>query len=173
MEDPTTSALEARVAKLAGKEAGMFCSSGTLSNQLGLRTWLLQPPHSVLFVPRSRRVFFAHRNATTPSADFHLSQFLLYFLSCDFRAHVHKYEAGGQFEPLPPLFSFLPPPSFSPLLPPSPSNLEADVLLHIFRYLFPLPGLYNQFVSLPHLCDASFELALPSLSRIFPQRTQS
>jgi len=36
-----------------GHEAGLFCTSGTLSNQLGLRCLLFQPPHSVLCDSRS------------------------------------------------------------------------------------------------------------------------
>ncbi|CED84020.1 threonine aldolase [Phaffia rhodozyma] len=52
-ECATTAALEARVAKLCGKEAGLFVVSGTMSNQLGLRAWLTQPPHSVLLDFRS------------------------------------------------------------------------------------------------------------------------
>ena len=36
-EDPTVNALEAEVADLLGKEASLFCLSGTMSNQLGLR----------------------------------------------------------------------------------------------------------------------------------------
>ncbi|KAF8305824.1 hypothetical protein DL93DRAFT_2089218 [Clavulina sp. PMI_390] len=47
-EDETTSNFEKHVAQLLGHEAGIFVSSGTMSNQLGLRTHLLQPPHSVL-----------------------------------------------------------------------------------------------------------------------------
>lgn len=47
-EDQATILLESKVAALAGKEAGLFCVSGTLSNQIGLRVNLLQPPHSVL-----------------------------------------------------------------------------------------------------------------------------
>lgn len=47
-EDVDTIALEQRVAQLAGKEAGLFCVSGTLSNQIALRTHLLQPPYSIL-----------------------------------------------------------------------------------------------------------------------------
>lgn len=35
-DDPSINALEARVAKLAGKEAALLCSSGTQSNLLGL-----------------------------------------------------------------------------------------------------------------------------------------
>lgn len=41
-EDPTVTALEAEVAALLGHEAGLFVSSGTLGNQLGIR--LLVPP---------------------------------------------------------------------------------------------------------------------------------
>ena len=36
-EDPTVNALEAEVADLLGKEAALFCLSGTMSNQLGVR----------------------------------------------------------------------------------------------------------------------------------------
>lgn len=52
-EDTTTLQLEAKVAALAGKEAGLFCVSGTLLNQIGLRTHLFQPPHAVLCDARS------------------------------------------------------------------------------------------------------------------------
>ncbi|OMJ08132.1 Low-specificity L-threonine aldolase [Smittium culicis] len=47
-EDASTSDLENRMAELCGKEAGLFCVSGTLSNQLALRTHLVAPPYSVL-----------------------------------------------------------------------------------------------------------------------------
>ena len=36
-EDPTVNALEAEVAAALGKEAALFCLSGTMSNQLGIR----------------------------------------------------------------------------------------------------------------------------------------
>jgi threonine aldolase len=36
-EDPTVRALEERVAGLLGHEAGLFCPTGSLANQLGLR----------------------------------------------------------------------------------------------------------------------------------------
>lgn len=52
-EDTATTKLEEKVAKLAGKEAGLYCVSGTLLNQIGLRTNLLQPPHAVLCDHRS------------------------------------------------------------------------------------------------------------------------
>ncbi|CAL1696495.1 unnamed protein product [Somion occarium] len=60
--EPSTIALEAHMAQITGKEAAMFVPSGTMSNQIALRTHLKQPPYSVL---------------------------------CDYRAHIHKYEAGG------------------------------------------------------------------------------
>ncbi|WVQ85408.1 hypothetical protein IAT38_007573 [Cryptococcus sp. DSM 104549] len=47
-EDPSTTALERRIAKLTGKEAAMFAVSGTMTNQLAIRTHMKQPPHSVI-----------------------------------------------------------------------------------------------------------------------------
>lgn len=47
-EDPTINELERTVAELAGKEDAIFVTSGTMSNQLALRSHLLVPPHSVL-----------------------------------------------------------------------------------------------------------------------------
>ncbi|KAJ8329828.1 Threonine aldolase [Batrachochytrium dendrobatidis] len=47
-EDPTVNLLEQTVAELSGKEAALFCTSGTLSNQIAIRTHLLQPPYSIL-----------------------------------------------------------------------------------------------------------------------------
>jgi threonine aldolase len=47
-EDRTTIDLESHVAVLTGKEAGLFVLSGTMGNQLALRSLLTQPPHSVL-----------------------------------------------------------------------------------------------------------------------------
>ena len=55
-EDKTTADLEAHVAALTGKEAGLFVLSGTMGNQLALRTHLKQPPHSVLCDSRSHIV---------------------------------------------------------------------------------------------------------------------
>ncbi|KAI9246833.1 pyridoxal phosphate-dependent transferase [Helicostylum pulchrum] len=51
--DDDCKALEDYVAQLMGHEAALFCTSGTLSNQLGLRCLLFQPPHSVLCDSRS------------------------------------------------------------------------------------------------------------------------
>ncbi|KAJ4136698.1 Threonine aldolase [Fusarium falciforme] len=47
-EDVDTVRLEQTVARMAGKEAGLFCVSGTLSNQIAIRTHLMQPPYSIL-----------------------------------------------------------------------------------------------------------------------------
>ena len=47
-EDPTTNALHDFVAELTGKESALLVTSGTLGNQLSIRTHLTQPPHSVL-----------------------------------------------------------------------------------------------------------------------------
>lgn len=47
-EDTDVNNLQARVASIAGKEKGCFMTSGTLSNQVGLRCQLYQPPHSIL-----------------------------------------------------------------------------------------------------------------------------
>ena len=51
--EPSTNALEEHIAKLTGKEAALFVASGTMSNQLALRTHLKQPPYSVLADHRS------------------------------------------------------------------------------------------------------------------------
>lgn len=47
-EDPTTNNLETFMAKLTGKEAGLFVMSGTMGNQIAIRTHLQGPPHSVV-----------------------------------------------------------------------------------------------------------------------------
>jgi threonine aldolase len=53
VEDPTTNELEADMAALAGHEAGLLVMSGTMGNQVALRTLLTQPPYSVLCDLRS------------------------------------------------------------------------------------------------------------------------
>ncbi|CCE63821.1 hypothetical protein TPHA_0F03410 [Tetrapisispora phaffii CBS 4417] len=47
-EDTDTVLLEKTIAKTFGYDAGLFCVSGTLSNQIALRTHLTQPPYSIL-----------------------------------------------------------------------------------------------------------------------------
>jgi threonine aldolase len=55
-EDQTTIDLEAHCAALTGKEAGLFVLSGTMGNQLALRSLLTQPPHGVVCDHRSHIV---------------------------------------------------------------------------------------------------------------------
>ncbi len=55
-EDPTTNDLESYCTALTGKEAGLFVLSGTMGNQLALRSLLTQPPHGVLCDYRSHIV---------------------------------------------------------------------------------------------------------------------
>lgn len=55
-EDLTTIDLESHCAALTGKEAGLFVLSGTMGNQLALRSLLTQPPHGVLCDYRSHIV---------------------------------------------------------------------------------------------------------------------
>ncbi|KAI1319368.1 Threonine aldolase [Mortierella claussenii] len=52
-EDHAVKSLEAYVAKLTGHEAGLFCASGTMTNQLAFRASLLVPPASILCDTRS------------------------------------------------------------------------------------------------------------------------
>uniref|UniRef100_V5ETQ3 Threonine aldolase n=2 Tax=Kalmanozyma brasiliensis (strain GHG001) TaxID=1365824 RepID=V5ETQ3_KALBG len=52
-EDETTNSFQAEIAALTGKESAIYVPSGTLSNQLALRTHLHQPPHTVLCDTRS------------------------------------------------------------------------------------------------------------------------
>lgn len=47
-EDTTTINLEASMASLTGHEAGLFLLSGTMGNQVAIRSILTQPPHAVL-----------------------------------------------------------------------------------------------------------------------------
>lgn len=47
-EDRHTLELERMMSELCGTEAALFCASGTLSNQIGLRANLHQPPYSIL-----------------------------------------------------------------------------------------------------------------------------
>lgn len=56
LEDPTTSSLEAHCAQLSGHEAGLLVMSGTMGNQVALRSHLSQPPHSVLSDQRGHTV---------------------------------------------------------------------------------------------------------------------
>ena len=54
-DDPTVNALQERVAKLFGKEAGLFTPTGSLSNQLSIRT-LVKPGEELLTETQSHIV---------------------------------------------------------------------------------------------------------------------
>ncbi|EAS33501.3 threonine aldolase [Coccidioides immitis RS] len=51
--DPSVTALEQKLVELTGKEAALWVLSGTMGNQICLRTHLTQPPHSVLLDHRA------------------------------------------------------------------------------------------------------------------------
>ncbi|ETN37005.1 uncharacterized protein HMPREF1541_07993 [Cyphellophora europaea CBS 101466] len=48
LEDPTTNDLEAHVAELTGHEAALLVMSGTMGNQVALRTHCTSPPYSIV-----------------------------------------------------------------------------------------------------------------------------
>ncbi|KAF3911670.1 hypothetical protein AA313_de0202847 [Arthrobotrys entomopaga] len=52
-EDTTTNNLESFIMELTGKPASCFVMSGTMGNQLSVRSHLLQPPHSILLDSKS------------------------------------------------------------------------------------------------------------------------
>lgn len=62
-EDEQTLKLEKLMRDLTGKEAALFCPSGTMSNQIGLRANLFQPPYSILCDYRAH--IFMHEAAGT------------------------------------------------------------------------------------------------------------
>jgi threonine aldolase len=47
-EDHTTAEFQSEIARLTGMDDALFVLSGTMGNQIGVRTHLNQPPHSVL-----------------------------------------------------------------------------------------------------------------------------
>ncbi|KAL8933065.1 MAG: hypothetical protein Q9211_005982, partial [Gyalolechia sp. 1 TL-2023] len=53
VEDPTTQSLESDIAHLTGHESALLVLSGTMGNQLAIRTNMTQPPHSILADSRS------------------------------------------------------------------------------------------------------------------------
>ena len=65
-EDKVTKDLEAHIAQLAGKEAALFTVSGIMGNQIGMRTNLMQPPHSVLCDSRAHIAVWEPGKYDTP-----------------------------------------------------------------------------------------------------------
>lgn len=47
-EDDSTNQLQKKMCELTGKPLALYCVSGTLSNQIAIRTNLFQPPYSIL-----------------------------------------------------------------------------------------------------------------------------
>lgn len=63
-EDPTCTSLQKRVAKLVGHDDCLYMPTTTLSNQLGIRSHLTQPPYSVICDHRAH-VFRYEAGATS------------------------------------------------------------------------------------------------------------
>ncbi|RMZ85073.1 hypothetical protein DV738_g53, partial [Chaetothyriales sp. CBS 135597] len=57
-EDSVTNSLEAHVAALTGKEAALLVMSGTMGNQVALRTHLTTPPYSIVCDLRSHIIAY-------------------------------------------------------------------------------------------------------------------
>lgn len=55
MEDPTVDALEKKTAAIFGMEAGLFCPSGTMTNQIGIK--ILTKPQEELICDQTSHVF--------------------------------------------------------------------------------------------------------------------
>jgi threonine aldolase len=82
-EDTTTQGLETMIAEMTGKEAALFVLSGTMGNQVALRTHLGGPPHSIVCDHRAHVVMWeaggaaslsnALIKAVTPSNGHHLT----------------------------------------------------------------------------------------------------
>ncbi|KAF9229644.1 hypothetical protein BS17DRAFT_805270 [Gyrodon lividus] len=81
--EPSTTALEEHIAKLTGKQAALFVTSGTMGNQLAIRTHLHQPPFSIVSDVRGHISVYeaggaalhsgAHTITITPSNGHHLT----------------------------------------------------------------------------------------------------
>jgi threonine aldolase len=83
MEDPTTNSFQAWMAQLTGHEEALLTCSGTMGNQVALRTALTTAPYSILADYRAHvfnmegggaaTVCSAHIQAVTPSNGHHLT----------------------------------------------------------------------------------------------------
>jgi threonine aldolase len=82
-EDTTTTDLEAHMASLTGKEDALLVMSGTMGNQIALRSLLTQPPHAILCHHKSHILLSeaggcsslsqAHMQPVQPSNDMYLT----------------------------------------------------------------------------------------------------
>ncbi|WEW58636.1 beta-eliminating lyase [Emydomyces testavorans] len=68
MEDPTTNSLQEFVAKLANQEDGLLVMSGTMGNQVAIRTHLTQPPYTVLCDHRAHIIHYEAGGVATWSS---------------------------------------------------------------------------------------------------------
>jgi threonine aldolase len=66
-EDTTTQELEKLVSDLSGKESGLFVLSGTMGNQVAMRTHLGGPPHSLICDHRAHVVLWEAGGAASLS----------------------------------------------------------------------------------------------------------
>src|SRR5215471_13507342 len=91
-EDPTTSRLQERVAALLGKEAGLFCASGTLANQLALKLFT-RPGDDVILSEESHAVWHeTGAGAANNGVQFTVAGRRGTFTAADFQA---AYKAPG------------------------------------------------------------------------------
>jgi threonine aldolase len=67
LEDPTTNGLESFIAELTGKEAALLVLSGTMGNQVSMRTHVAGPPTGILCDKRSHIVQYEAGGASSLS----------------------------------------------------------------------------------------------------------
>lgn len=65
MEDPTTNSLQEFIAELSGHEDALLVMSGTMGNQVALRTHLTQPPYAVLCDHRAHIIHYEGGGVST------------------------------------------------------------------------------------------------------------
>ncbi|KAJ5232532.1 hypothetical protein N7468_005488 [Penicillium chermesinum] len=70
-EDTTTTDFEKFIANLAGKEASLLVMSGTMGNQIALRSLLTQPPHAILCHSRSH-IFISEAGGCSSLSQAHM-----------------------------------------------------------------------------------------------------
>jgi threonine aldolase len=69
-EDPTTQSLERFIASLTGHEASLLVMSGTMGNQVAMRTHLGGPPHSIVCDHRAHVALYEAGGAASLSGAF-------------------------------------------------------------------------------------------------------
>ncbi|QSS51968.1 l-allo-threonine aldolase [Histoplasma capsulatum var. duboisii H88] len=97
-QDKPTNALETYVGELTGMGNALFVSSGTMGNQLALRSLLQQPPHSVI-CGRHSHIFVHECGMASMFSQAHLIPVL---------SSPHESNANGNQQPYLPLESIIP-----------------------------------------------------------------